>query len=101
MPVKVALRTKDKVDKGSDELLKWIKDLKPGLHTEHWRVLNMLPELKGQRFILLLDQDSYKVIKETRYKIFIGLAQGTIMILNDPDANTKHEERAAMRPASL
>lgn len=55
MPVKVALRTKDKVDKGSDELLKWIKDLKPGLHSEHWRVLNMLPELKGQRFILLLD----------------------------------------------
>jgi hypothetical protein len=33
-PVKMALRTNDKVAKGSDELLKWIKDLKPGLHTE-------------------------------------------------------------------
>jgi hypothetical protein len=44
-PVKVALGTKDKVGKGY-ELLKWIKDLKPGLHTEHWRVLDMLPDLK-------------------------------------------------------
>jgi hypothetical protein len=36
--VKVALRKKYKVAKSPDELLKWIKDLSPGLHTEHWRI---------------------------------------------------------------
>jgi hypothetical protein len=59
-PVKVALRMKDKVAKSSDELLKWIGDLNRGLHTEHWKVLDTLPELKGQRHILLIDWDSYK-----------------------------------------
>jgi hypothetical protein len=45
----VALRMKDKVPESPDELLKWIKDLNPGLHTEHWRVLDRLHEPKGQR----------------------------------------------------
>jgi hypothetical protein len=33
-PVKMALRTKDKVAAGPEELLKWIKSLNPGLHGE-------------------------------------------------------------------
>jgi hypothetical protein len=59
-PVKVALRMKDKVVKSPDELLKWIGDLNRKLHTEHWKVLDILPELKGPRHILLTDWDSYK-----------------------------------------
>jgi hypothetical protein len=38
-PVKVALRTRDKVAQTQEELLKWTKNLNPGLHTEHWRIL--------------------------------------------------------------
>jgi hypothetical protein len=72
-PVKVALRTKDNAVKSSEELLKWIKNLNPGLHTKHWRVLHRLPEPKGKRLILLTDQNSCKIIKETGYKIFTGL----------------------------
>jgi hypothetical protein len=34
-PVKVALRMRNKVAQTQDELLKWIKNLKLGLHTEH------------------------------------------------------------------
>jgi hypothetical protein len=45
-PVKVAPRTKDKVAKSPDELLKWIKDLHPRFHTELRRVPKRLP---GQR----------------------------------------------------
>jgi hypothetical protein len=52
-PVKVALRTKYKVANRPNELLKWIKDLNPGLHTEHWRILDKQPEPEGQRSILL------------------------------------------------
>jgi hypothetical protein len=34
-PVKVALRTRDKVAKTQDELLNWIKNINPGLHTKN------------------------------------------------------------------
>jgi hypothetical protein len=39
-PVKVALRTRDKVAQNQEELLKWIADLNLGLHTENQRVLD-------------------------------------------------------------
>jgi hypothetical protein len=40
-PVKIALKTRDKVAHSQEELLKWIKHLNPGLlHTEHWRTLD-------------------------------------------------------------
>jgi hypothetical protein len=32
-PVKVTLRIRDKVAQNKEELLKWIKNLNPGLHT--------------------------------------------------------------------
>jgi hypothetical protein len=35
-PFKVALRTRDKAALTQDELLTWIKNLNPGLHTEKW-----------------------------------------------------------------
>jgi hypothetical protein len=70
--IKAALRTGDKVAKSPDKLLKFIKDLNPGLHTEQRRVLDRQPEPKGQRLNLITDRDS-KVIKETGYKIFTGL----------------------------
>jgi hypothetical protein len=34
-PVKVALTTRDKVTQTQDELLRWIKNITPGLHTEN------------------------------------------------------------------
>jgi hypothetical protein len=84
-----SLRMKDKVAKSPNELLRWIKGLTPWLHTGHWRVLDRLPQLRGQRLILLIDRDSLKIVKETSYKIFTGLTQGTIKILSDPEAGPK------------
>jgi hypothetical protein len=99
-PIKVALRMRDKVAKNPEELLKWIKDLNPRLQIEHWRVLDRQPEPKGQRLILLIDWDSLRVMKETRYKIFTGLTQGTVKVLRDPAAGSQEEEAAASSPAS-
>jgi hypothetical protein len=45
-PVKVALRVRENIAKNSEELLKWIKQLKPGLHTEYWRVLDRQLDLR-------------------------------------------------------
>jgi hypothetical protein len=64
-PVKVALRMRDKFAQTHDVLLKWNKNLNPGLHTKHWRMLDKQPELKGQKLILLMDQDSLSAIKRT------------------------------------
>jgi hypothetical protein len=75
-PVKMALRTWDKQSKDTEKLLRWIRDLNPGLHTEHWRVLDR------QRLILLVDWDSARAIKETGYR---GLAEGTFKVLTDPE----------------
>jgi hypothetical protein len=54
-------------------VLRWIKNLNPGLHTKNWRILDKQSEKKGQRLILHVDQDSFLAIKRTGYKIFIGL----------------------------
>jgi len=38
-PIKMALRTRDKLSFFPEELHQWIKSLIPGHHTEKWRVL--------------------------------------------------------------
>jgi hypothetical protein len=89
----VALRIRDRVTQYQEELLKWIKNLNPGLHTEHWRVLNKQPEPKGLRLILFIDRDSYTCIRRTGHRIFTGLTQGTVKVLRDPEAQNQKENR--------
>jgi hypothetical protein len=100
-PVKMALRTRAKESKHNGELLQWIQDLNPGLHTEYWRVLDKQPEPKGQRLILLVDQDLAKAIKETSYRIFMGLVEGTFKVLNDPRENLQWGKETAASLSSL
>jgi hypothetical protein len=75
-PIKVALRIRDKVAQNQEELLNWIKNLNPGLNTEHWRVLDKQSEPIGQRLVLFIDWDSYTTIKRIGHKIFTGLFTG-------------------------
>jgi hypothetical protein len=75
--------------KTQDELLRWIKNLNPGLHTENWRILDKQTEPKGQRLILHIDRGSFLALKRTRYKIFTRISQGTVKVLRH---NTKKKE---------
>jgi hypothetical protein len=84
-PVKVALRTRDKVAQTQDELLSWIKNLNPGLHTKNWRMLGGQSEPKGQRLILHINWDSLVTIQKTGYKIFTGLSKELFWVLKDPE----------------
>jgi hypothetical protein len=68
--IKLALRIRDKVAQNQEELLKLVKNLNPGLNTEHWRVLGKQSEPKGQRLILYIDRDSYTSIKRSGRRIF-------------------------------
>jgi hypothetical protein len=43
-------------------------------------------ETKGHRLILRIDRDSLVAIKNTGYRIFTGLSQGTVKVLKDPEA---------------
>jgi hypothetical protein len=63
-PVKVALRTRDRVAQTQDELLSWFKNLNTGLHMENWRMLGRQSEPKGQRLILHIDRDSLVAIQK-------------------------------------
>jgi hypothetical protein len=91
---------RDEVAQTPDELLKWIKNLNPGLHTKNWGILDNRPEPKGQRLILHIDWDSFLFTKRTRYKIFTGLSQGTVKVLRDPEAQHQKEEAAVLNAAS-
>jgi hypothetical protein len=76
-PIKVALRVRDTVAQTQDELLSWIQHLNPGLGRQ--------AEPKGQRLFLHIDRDSLGIIQKTGYKIFTGLLQGVVKVLNDPE----------------
>jgi hypothetical protein len=89
-PVKVALRS-DRIAQNQEELLKWIVDLNPGLRTENWSVLDKQSELRGKRLILFIDRDSHIIIQGTCYKIFTGLSQGTVNVLDDPELRRQAE----------
>jgi hypothetical protein len=84
-PIKVALRVREKVAQIQDELLRWIQNLNPGLHTENWRVLCRQSEPKGQRLFLHIDRDSLETIQNSGYKIFTGLSHEIVRVLNDPE----------------
>jgi hypothetical protein len=83
--IKAALRVRDKVAQTQDELLMWIQNLNPGLHTENWMVLGRQSEPKGQRLFLHIDRDSLVTIQKSGYKIFTGLSQGIVKVLKDPE----------------
>jgi hypothetical protein len=70
-PVKMTLRTRDRIAQNQEELMKRIADLNPELRNENWRVLES--ESKGPRLILFIDRDSHIIIQSTGYKIFTGL----------------------------
>jgi hypothetical protein len=97
----VALRTRDKVVQTSDELLKWMKNLNPELHIEHWRVLDKQSEPKGQRLILLIDQDPLTAIRRTGYKNLTGLSQGTVKVLKDQKSQYQKDEGVVLDTESL
>jgi hypothetical protein len=100
-PVIMAFRTRVNQSKDTGELLHWIQDLNPGLHTEYWRVLDEQPEPKDQCLILLVDQDSSKAIKETSYRIFTGLEEGIFKVLNDSGEDVQRGKEAVADPLSL
>jgi hypothetical protein len=85
-PLRWLLKLGTKFPRIRRELLKWIKNLSPGLNTEHWRVLDKQSEPKGQRLILFIDRDSYTSIKRTGHRIFTGPSQEIVNVLKDPEA---------------
>jgi hypothetical protein len=97
--VMVALRVLENIAENPEELLQWIKQLNPGLHTEYRGALDRQSEPKGPRLILLIDRDSYNTLKRTGYKIITGLSEGTIKVLHDLEA--QHQEEAVIDTASL
>jgi hypothetical protein len=49
-------------------------------------------KLNGQKLILLIDQDSYTIIKKTGCNMFTGLSQRIVKVLRDPKAKPQQAE---------
>jgi hypothetical protein len=82
-----------KVAESPEQLLKWIRDLNPGLHAEHWRILDKQPEPKGQRLVILIIHDSHKDIKGNH-------VTGCFKDLRNPEEGPQQQEVATMSPLS-
>jgi hypothetical protein len=64
-PIKMAVRTGNKLSMGPEELLKWIKSLNSGLHMENWRIYNFRNKPSDRRLIPYVDWESSDTIKRT------------------------------------
>jgi hypothetical protein len=94
----MALRTKDKVAKNPEGLVRWMKGLNPGLHMDQWRSLDRWPESKSRWLFSLKDWNSAKIVKETSYKISTGCTQGIVKVPSDPKAGTQRGRGVTVGP---
>jgi hypothetical protein len=76
----------------------WLRTLNSGLLTWQWRVLDRQSEPKGQQHIIFRDWEAIRVIRETWYKIFIGLIQEIIKVLGVPEVGHKVREKSLESP---
>jgi hypothetical protein len=72
-PVKMTLRTLDKLSTGSWELLQWIKNINAGTHTESCKVLDRKYVARERRLILLVGWDLANATKMISLKTYTGL----------------------------
>lgn len=70
--IEMVLRTRDQLFLVPEDVLQWIKSLKPWLHTQNMKVFYSNEDLTGGRLILIVDWESATAFKRTSYKIVLG-----------------------------
>jgi hypothetical protein len=62
-PMKIAFKTKDIVTKNPEVLFRSLELLNPEIKTTYWKLIDKQADSKGQRLILLIDQESANILK--------------------------------------
>jgi hypothetical protein len=62
-PIKMAFKTKDIITKNPEVLFRCLELLNPGIKTTYWKLIDKQADSKEQQLILLIDQESAKILK--------------------------------------
>jgi hypothetical protein len=82
-PIKMAFKTMDIITKNSEVLFRRLELLNPGIKTTYWKLIDRQADSKRQRLILLINQESAKILKRMNLAAYTGLDKGFFKILSD------------------
>jgi hypothetical protein len=106
-PIKMALNTKDIITKNPEVLFRCLELLNPGIKMTYWKLIDRQADSKGQRLILIIDQESAKILKRMNLAAYIGVDKGLFKILSNSSrgkAGTKltaDQDEDAMEPMDV
>jgi hypothetical protein len=79
----MAFNTKDIITKNPEVLFCRLELLNQGIKTTYWKLIDRQADSKGQRLILLIDQESAKILKRMNLAAYTGVDKGLFKILSD------------------
>jgi hypothetical protein len=106
-PIKIALKSKDIITKNSEVLFRHLELMNPGIKTTYWKLIDRQRDSKGQRLILLIDEESAKILKKINLAAYTGVDKGLFKILSDSSGRkagitlTADQDKGAMEPINV
>ena len=82
-PMKMTFKTKDIITKNPEVLFLRLDLLSPGIKTTHWKLFDIQTDSKGEWLILLIDQESARILKRMNPAAYTGVDKGRLKILSD------------------
>ena len=104
-PIKVAFKTKDIITKNPEMLFCRLELLNPGIKMTYCKLIDRQADFKD--FILLIDQESAKILKRMNLAAHTGVDKGLFMILSDSSGGkagttlTADQDKGAMEPMDV
>ena len=106
-PIKMAFKTKDIITKNPGVLFHHLELLNPEIKTTYWNLIDRQADSNGQRLILLIDQESAKILKRINLAAYTGVDKGLFKILSYSSGGkagttlTADQDEGAMEPIDV
>ena len=103
----MAFKTKGINTKNLEVLLRRLELLNPGIKTTYWKLINRQADSKGQWLIVLIDQESAKILKRMNLAAYTGVDKSLFKILSDSSGGeagstlTADQDGGAMEPMDV
>ena len=81
-PIKMDFKTKDIISKNPEVLFCRLELLNLRIKTTYWKLIDKQEDSKEQRLILLIDQESVKILKRMNLAAYTGVDKGLFKILS-------------------
>lgn len=96
-PVKMAWKTRIVGVQDVKLMLRVLQRFNPGIHTEHWKVVDTVMSEASTRRIILMDRESADVIKASNYQLNSGVDLSSFKLLEDVEDRRQGGARADPR----